>query len=172
MASAVRAGSTVAFRGPSGSIRRPRSSPGASPRRRCAPRALLSNPEALDAVAQQTFVFALTVAGEVGYNKLAEKLDDKGLYDTVVVPDGTVTAELAGAGALAAGAVAYGALRSTVVGLALAAPASAALIAVYFKRADDTPNDLVSFPGPRATPVGLMLLSFFCFCAQAQILAN
>ena len=45
-------------------------------------------------------------------------------------------------------------------------------MALYAKRAADTPNSLVSFPGPRATPVALMMLSFFVFCAQAQVFAN
>ena len=46
-----------------------------------------------------------------------------GLYDTVPVPEDTVKAELAGAGALLLGAVAYGALGSAIGGIAVSAPA-------------------------------------------------
>ena len=57
-------------------------------------------------------------------------------------------------------------------GLALGAAASLALFAQYVKRALDVPGDRLAWPGPKAWPGSMALVSFLAVAVFAQALAG
>ncbi|DBA94152.1 TPA: hypothetical protein ACH3X1_001790 [Trebouxia sp. C0004] len=120
------------------------------------------------AVTQQCGSFIFTILGEAAFTR--SQLPDGAKGRPSVIP--TV-------GAAAAFAATVGLLNAAgpdgaKAGLALGTLTSLALIVLYAKRAVDTEGDPAAWPGPKAWPAALILVSFFsvniCFGALLKAL--
>lgn len=60
----------------------------------------------------------------------------------------------------------------TAAGLAFGAASSVALLAQYVRRALDVPGDRLAWPGPKAWPGSMALVSFLAVAVFAQALAG
>lgn len=131
------------------------------------PQANLDSGTAL-AVTQQCGSFIFTILGEAAFTR--SQLPDGAKGRPSIIP--TV-------GAAAAFAATVGLLNAAgpdgaKAGLALGTLTSLALIVLYAKRAVDTEGDPAAWPGPKAWPASLILVSFFsvniCFGALLKAL--
>lgn len=131
------------------------------------PQANLDSGTAL-AVTQQCGSFIFTILGEAAFTR--SQLPDGAKGRPAIIP--TVGAALSFAVTVALLNIAGP--DGAKAGLALGTVTSAALIALYLKRALDTEGDPAAWPGPKAWPASLILVSFFsvniCFGALLKAL--
>jgi len=74
--------------------------------------------------------------------------------------------------AVVSGVLVSGGGAGAGAGLALGAASSLALFAQYVKRALDVPGDRLAWPGPKAWPGSMALVSFLAVAVFAQALAR
>ncbi|KAL3151615.1 hypothetical protein ABBQ38_012607 [Trebouxia sp. C0009 RCD-2024] len=119
------------------------------------------------AVTQQCGSFIFTILGEAAFTRSQLPADAKGRPP--LIPTIGAAAAFAATVALLNLAGPDGAKA----GLALGTATSAGLIALYLKRALDTEGDPSAWPGPKAWPASLILVSFFSvnICFQALLKA-
>jgi len=117
------------------------------------------DPSVATAVAQQAVAYAVVLAGEAAFSRSQLPAGDPGCPQVPVVAGG-VAGSVGAAALLKAGAGSAGiAVGLASTGLMVAA---AVLRAVRLETLDD------DWPGPRAWPAGLALLSFFAFMSFVQ----
>lgn len=123
------------------------------------------DPAAALAVTQQAVAYGVFIAGE-GYLTRGNLAEGTPGRPGVAATAGGAVAAVAAAILVNAGGPAAGA------GLALGAAASLASGATYVKRALDVPGDRLAWPGPKAWPGAMALVSFLAVSVFAQALAG
>ncbi|KAL0030052.1 hypothetical protein WJX79_003809 [Trebouxia sp. C0005] len=120
------------------------------------------------AVTQQCGSFIFTILGEAAFTR--SQLPDGAKGRPSVIP----TVGAAAAFAATVGLLNVAGPDGAKAGLALGTLTSLALVVLYAKRAVDTEGDPAAWPGPKAWPASLILVSFFsvniCFGALLKAL--